>query len=141
MLLALLGGELRPQDQGPVVEPLADDVRAQLVGGGLQRGDVVDREEGVVGLAEADLRPLQFLLDEAVAVEIVGGLEREERGHPHHHRAQGFVAEVEVVVREAAALAGEDPVIWILGGVFGGADAKARPLEVDPICATAGAAS
>ena len=26
------------------------------------------------------------------------------------------------------ALAGEDPVIWILGGVFGGADAKARPL-------------
>ena len=36
----------------------------------------------------------------------------EERGHPHHHRAQSFVAEVEVVVREAAALAGEDPVIW-----------------------------
>src|ERR1700730_13089784 len=59
---------------------------------------------------------------------VVGGLEREERGHPHHHWAQGFVAEVEVVVREAAALAGEDPVIWILGGGFGGADAKARPL-------------
>ena len=60
-------------------------------------------------------------------------------GHPHHHRAQGFVAEVEVVVREAAALAGEDPVIWILGGVFGDADAKARPLlhaledEVDAV--------
>ena len=40
---------------------------------------------------------------------------------------------------EAAALAGEDPVIWILGGVFGGADAKARPLlhaledEVDAV--------
>jgi len=63
-LLALLGGELRPQDQGPVVEPFADDLRAQLVGGGLQRGDVVDREEGVVGLAEANLRPLQLLLDE-----------------------------------------------------------------------------
>src|SRR6266403_5325388 len=27
--------------------------------------------------------------------------------------AQGFVAEIEVVVCEAAALAGEDPVIWI----------------------------
>ena len=80
------------------------------------------------GLAEADLRPLELLLDKAVAVEVVGGLEREERGHPHHDRAQGFVAEVEVVVCEAAALAGEDPVIWILGGVFGGADAKARPL-------------
>src|SRR6266704_4073046 len=36
-LLAFLGGELRPQDQGPVVEPFADDLRAQLVGGGLQR--------------------------------------------------------------------------------------------------------
>jgi hypothetical protein len=35
-LLALVGGELRPQDQGPVVEPFADDCRAQLVGGSLQ---------------------------------------------------------------------------------------------------------
>ena len=78
--------------------------------------DVVDRKEGVVGLAEADLRALQLLLDEAMAVEVVGGLEREERGDPHHHRAQGFIAEVEVVVREAAALAGEDAVIRILGG-------------------------
>jgi hypothetical protein len=59
---------------------LTDDVWVQFVGGGLQRRDVVDREEGVVRLAEADLRPLQFLLDEAVAVEIIGGLEREERG-------------------------------------------------------------
>src|SRR6266446_6140440 len=87
--------------------------RAEFVGGGLQRGDVVDGEEGVVGLAEADLRALQLLLDEAVPVE--------------------------VVVREAAALAGEDAVIWILGGVFGDADAKARPLlhaledEVDAV--------
>src|SRR5437870_13172581 len=138
-LLALLGGELRSQDQGPVVELLADDLRAEFVGGGLQRGEVGGGEEGVVGLAEADLRALQLLLDEAVPVEVVGGLERKERGDPHHHRAQGFVAEVEVVVREAAALAGEDTVIWILGGVFGDADAKARPLlhaledEVDAV--------
>ena len=59
---------------------MTDDVWVQFVGGGLQRRDVVDRQEGVVRLAEADLRPLQFLLDEAVAVEIVGGLEREKRG-------------------------------------------------------------
>ena len=71
------------------------------------------------------IRAVQLLLDEAVAVEVIGGLEREERGHPHHHRAQGLVAKVEVVVREAAALAGEDPVIWILAGVFGDADAEA----------------
>ena len=57
---------------------MTDDVWVQFVGGGLQRRDVVDREEGVVRLAEADLRPLQFLLDEAVAVEIVGGLEPNE---------------------------------------------------------------
>src|ERR1700704_2075085 len=138
-LLALLGGERRAQDQGPVVEPCTDDLRAEFVGGGLQRGDVVDGEEGVVGLAEADLGALQLLLDEAVPVEVVGGVERKERGDPNHHRAQGFVAEVEVVVREAAALAGEDAVIWILGGVFGDADAKARPLlhaledEVDAV--------
>src|SRR5258707_8334665 len=52
-LLALLGGEFRSQDEGPVVEPTADDCGAQLVGGGLQRGNVVDGEEGVVVLAEA----------------------------------------------------------------------------------------
>jgi hypothetical protein len=51
---------------------------AQPVGGGLQRRYVVDGEEGIVGLAEADLRPLELLLDKAVAVEVVGGLEREE---------------------------------------------------------------
>src|SRR6202048_1627053 len=110
---ALLARELRPENQRPVVKPPPDDVGAQPIGGRLQRRDVGDGEEGVVGLAEADLRPLQLLLDEAVAVEVVGGPEREERGHAHHHRAQGFVAEVEVVVCEAAALAGEDPVIWI----------------------------
>jgi hypothetical protein len=41
-----------------------------------------------------------------------------ERGHPHHHRAQSFVADVEIVVREAAALGGEDPVMRVLGGIF-----------------------
>ena len=76
-LLALLGGELRPQDQGPVVEPFADDCWAQLVGGSLQCSDVGDGEEGVVGLAEPDPRAVQLLLDEAVAVEVIGGLERE----------------------------------------------------------------
>jgi hypothetical protein len=57
-LLAFLGRELRPQDQGPVVEPFADDVRTELVGGGLQRRDVINGEEGIVGLAKADLCPL-----------------------------------------------------------------------------------
>ena len=80
-LLAFLGGELRSQDEGPVVEPLADDVRAQPVGGGLQCGHIIHGQEGVVVLAEADLRAVQLLLDEAVAIEVISGLEGEERGH------------------------------------------------------------
>ena len=36
----------------------------------MQCGNVVDGEEGVVVFAEADLRALQLLLDEAVAVEV-----------------------------------------------------------------------
>jgi hypothetical protein len=47
-LLALLGGEFRSQDQSPTIEPFADGVRAQSVGGRLQRSDIVDRQEGVV---------------------------------------------------------------------------------------------
>ena len=99
------------------------------VGGGLQRRPVVDGEEGIVGLAEADLRPLQLLLDEAVAVEVVGGLEREERGHPHHHRAESFVANIEIVVREAAALGGEDPG-GSLVGYFGTLTRKVGPCSM-----------
>jgi hypothetical protein len=138
-LLALLGGEFRAEDQGPIVEPPADDLRAQPVCGGLQCGNVVDREEGVVVFAKADLRPLELLFDEAVAVEIVGGLEGEERGHSEDDRAEGFIANVEVVMREAAALVREDAVIGILGGVFGHGDAKRGSLlhaledEVDAV--------
>ena len=127
-LLALLGGEFRPQDQGPIVEPFADDVRAQPVGGGLQRSDVVNGQEGIVVLAEADLRAVELLLDEAVAVEVVGRLEGEERGHTHHHGAENFIADVEVVVGEAAALVGEDAVMRVLGGILRHADPEARPL-------------
>ena len=65
-------------------------MRAQLVGGGLQGRHVVDREEGVVGFAETDVRSVKLLLDEAVAVEVVGGLEREERGDPASPSGRGF---------------------------------------------------
>src|SRR2546423_15433075 len=89
-LLAFLGGEFWAEDQRPVVEPLADDFRAQLVGGGLQCGNVIDCEKGVVALAEPDLRTLELLLDETVAVEVVGGLEREERRRPASPSGRGF---------------------------------------------------
>ena len=105
----------------------------------MQRGDVVDSQEGIVVFAEADLRPLEFLFDEAVAVKIVGGLEGEEGGHTHHHGAENFIADVEVIVREAAALVGKDAVVRVLGGIFRHADAEGRPLlhafenEVDAV--------
>ena len=54
--LAFLGGKLRPQHKGPIIEPLADDVWAQPVSGGLQCSHVINGQEGIVVLAEADLR-------------------------------------------------------------------------------------
>src|ERR1700730_12975145 len=42
---------LAVHDDG-LLEPFADDFRAQSVGGGLQRSDIVDRKECIVVLAE-----------------------------------------------------------------------------------------
>ena len=101
---------------------------AQPVGRRLQRRHVVDGEESVVILAEADPRPLQLLLDEAVAVEIVGSCGRARRSHPHNHRSERLVADIEIVMREAAALVRDDAVVRVLGRVFRQADAVGRPL-------------
>ena len=93
-------------------------------------------------LAEADPGPLQLLLDEAVAVEIGGGLKREEGSHPQGHRPERLVADVEVIVGEAAALARDDAVVRVPGRVFRQADAEGRPLlhaledEVDAVGVT-----
>src|ERR1700741_5572488 len=97
---AFLGGELPPQDRGLLIEPFADDVRTELVGGGLQRRDIVNGEKGIVDLAKADLRLPQLLLDETVTIEVIAGLEWEERGHPHNPWAEHRVTNVEIIVRE-----------------------------------------
>src|SRR3954464_1207858 len=125
---AFLSGELWPQHEGPIVERFADDVRAQPVSGGLQRSHVINRQEGIVVLAEADLRAVEFLRDEAVAIEVVRRLEGEERGHTHHHRTENLIADIEVIVGEAATLASEDAVMRVLGGIFRQADTEARTL-------------
>src|SRR6476659_602084 len=145
--LALLDGELGPEDQGPIVEPFANDVGAQSVGSGLECSDVVNRQKGIVIFAEADLRTIELPLDEVVAVEVICRLEGEEGCDTHHHGAENFIADIEVVVCEAAALAGEDAVVWILGGILRHADPEARPLfhtledEIDaigvPLCHSA----
>jgi hypothetical protein len=78
-------------------------------------GDIVNSEESIVLLPEPNVRTIELLLDEAVPVEAVRGLEGEERRHPHNDGAQDFVADVEVVVGEAALLAGQDAVVRIFG--------------------------
>ena len=63
---------------------------AQAIGGGLQRGYIIHREKGVVDLAKADPRSVQFLLDEAVAIEVIRGLERQEQRRPASPSGRGF---------------------------------------------------
>ena len=126
-LLAFLVGELRSQDQSPVVQTLPDDLGAEPVGRGLQGLHIVYGQEGIVVLAEADLGAIQLLFDEGVAVQLIGRLEGEEGGHAHHHRAQDFIPNIEVVVREAAALRCEDAVIGILRRIL-----RDRAPEVGP---------
>src|SRR6516164_9751440 len=60
---------------------LADDLRVQPVGCCLQCGHVVDGQEGVVVLTEADVGSLQVLFDERVAIEPVAGVKRKEGSH------------------------------------------------------------
>ena len=62
--LALLRGELRPENQGPVVQTLADDLGAEAIGRALQSLDFVEREEGVVLLAKAHPGAIELALHE-----------------------------------------------------------------------------
>jgi hypothetical protein len=56
--LALLGGELRPQDKGPIVEPFTDDGGVQFVCSRLQCGNVINSQEREA-LPPAAAGPLQ----------------------------------------------------------------------------------
>src|SRR5215472_6127155 len=122
--LRSLGGEFRAEHEGPVVELLANDFRAELIGGGLQRRHVANRKKRIVVLAEVDVGSLELMFNETMAVEIVCGLERDERAHAHHDRAEHLIVNVKVVVSEAAARLGDDAVIGIPGGIFGTAMRK-----------------
>jgi hypothetical protein len=108
---ALTLGKLRAQNQRPVFQAGADDIRTEP--------GVIDGQEGVVVFAEPDVFAVQFLLDEGMPVEVIGGLERKEGGNAKHYRAQGFIAQVEVVMHVPAALLPENPVVWILGRELG----------------------
>ena len=63
-------------------------------------------------------------LDDTVTVEVVAGLEREERGHPNHQRSEDFIKSVEVLVREAGRAEAPGSGNWNPSGVSRDADAK-----------------
>ena len=77
-LFALPLGKLWSQDQRPIVQLLLNDLWAEPIGGSLQGRHVGDRQKRIIVLAEGDLASIEFLLDEGVAIEIVGGLEGQE---------------------------------------------------------------
>src|SRR5580700_522026 len=138
-LFSFLLGELRPDDQGPVIELLADDGRTEAVGGGLECGYILHSQEGVVVLVEADSGFGQFALDKGVAVEPIAGLEWEEGRHADDDWSQHLVADVEVEMGEPAALMSQDTVVGILRGKLGDRNAKRTALfhalenEIDAI--------
>src|SRR5215471_15279730 len=77
-------------------------------------------------IAEVDVGSLELMFNETMAVEIVCGLERDERAHAHSDRTEHLIVNVEVVVSEAAARLGDDAVIGIPGGIFRHRDAEGR---------------
>jgi len=102
----------------------ADDRRTEPVGGSLQGRDIVDGEEGVIVLAETDSAFHEFPLDERMTVEPIGGVEREEGGHANDDGSQDLIPDIEVGMREAAALMRQDAVVGVLGGIFRHTDAE-----------------
>src|SRR5258705_472199 len=111
-LLPLLGGKLRPQQKGPVVESLANDLRTEPVCGGLEFGGIIDGQEGIVVLAETDLGMPQFLFDEGMAVEIVGGALAEDL-LADHGQAQDLTEKMDYLLgpRQAAQITVDDDAI------------------------------
>src|SRR5215831_21405070 len=103
---------------------------------------MVHRQESVVVLMQSDVGALEFPLDEAVAVEPVGGVEGKEAGHANDDRPQNLVTDVAVVMGKAAALVREDAVVGILGGILRDGDAEGATLfhafedEVDTVSPT-----
>src|SRR5262245_47198738 len=77
-LFALGSCELWPQDQRPIVQLLLNDLWAEPIGGSLQCYHVVDSQKRIIVLSDGYLAPCALLLDEGVAIEVVGGLEWQE---------------------------------------------------------------
>ena len=79
--LSLVLREFRPQQKGPVVEPLADELRAKPIGNGLQGLGVRNEKKSVVVFAERDSATFELYLDEVMTVEPIGGVKGQEGSH------------------------------------------------------------
>src|SRR3954449_10728255 len=71
---------------------------------------------------------LQFLFDEGVAVQPVGGVKRKETCHAHNDRAQNLIPDIEIVMRKAAALVRQDAVVGVFRRELRHADTKGPAL-------------
>ena len=85
-------------------------------------------QESVVVFEEADLFSLQFLFDERVAVEPVGGRKGKETRYTHDNGSQDCIPDIEVVVGEAASLVRQNAMVRIFRRKFGHADAEGSAL-------------
>ena len=112
-LPAFLFGELGSQEESLVIQSLADDLGIQAIGGGLQSLDVVHCQKGVVVLLKSNVIALQFLLDERVSVQPIGGLKGKEGGYAQHDRSQDLIPDVEIIMGEAAALRSHNAVVRV----------------------------
>ena len=95
---SLLFGELRTQHQRPVIQALADGVSVELVGCGLQGLHIGGPQKGIVVFAEPNALPLEFTLDEVMAVDVVRRLKGKKRADAQDHRAKHFIPNIEVKV-------------------------------------------
>src|SRR5207247_5805416 len=113
----VLVGELRAQDQGPVIQALADDLGAEASGRRRQCLWIVRPQEGLITFPDADTLALEFPCDEVRTVDGGRGLERKEGAGAHYHGAEHFVADVDVVMRVAGAVHSEAAVIGLVSGM------------------------
>src|SRR5207249_3509037 len=139
-LVAQESGELFVLFEESVFPVSAEDVMAvlDLLQGGVQLAgqaagdagaedfrDLLGRETPQTQLAtaleEAMDGEVAFEDEIAAVLDLTNSIEAPQvHGGPHDHRSQYRIAEVEVVMSEAAALPGQDTVMRVAGRVLGG---------------------
>jgi hypothetical protein len=70
--LTFAPGELRPEHDRPIIEPLADNLRTKEDRRWLDQAGVGDVDDRVVVIAERDPGSGEHLFDEGMSIEVVG---------------------------------------------------------------------